>query len=121
MIRAATAQDLVRIAASRGDAITEADARPWECIVCEQDGAELLINIERTGGVAEVHLYCPPKSKRKMRQMIDEFFAECQKSGIITLVTATDKRREIDSFVEKLGFKFVCEYNNQNVYRKELA
>lgn len=121
MIRAATAQDIVRIAASRGDVITEADARPWECVVCEYGDSELLINIDRFDNVAEVHLYCPPRSKRKMRQMLDEFFAECQKSGIITLVTATDKRREIDSFVEKLGFKFVCEYNNQNVYRKELS
>lgn len=121
MIRAATSTDIVRIAASRGDHISESDARPWECVVCEHEGRELLINIERQGCVAEVHLYCPPNSKRKMRQMIDEFMAECQKSGIITLVTLTDKRKTIDSFVEKLGFNFVCEYNGNHVYRKDLS
>lgn len=122
MIRNATAQDVVRIVASRGDKADPATVRFDQCVICElPNGAEMMFHMARFDDAAEVHIYCAPRHIRHLRTMVAEFFDVCRGYGIYALVTETDKQPRMDSFVEKLGFVRVCEYNDINVYRKDLA
>lgn len=120
MIRRAELMEVAHYCAERGIAI-DGSAESRICVIVSDGDASMLLVVKPMDHTqAEVHVCCPRKHIRSFRRLCDTVFDYCKSEGFKVLFTTTNKRQIIDNSVKKLGFQFVCEYNDKNLYRRVL-
>lgn len=119
-IRQATLLEVAHYCAERGIQL-DANADPRICVIVSDGDASMLLVVKPIDHIqAEVHVSCPRKYIRSFHRLCELGFDYCKSEGFKVLFTTTNKRQIIDNSVKKLGFQFVCEYNDINVYRRVL-
>lgn len=120
MMRQAELMEVAHHCAERGITL-DASADSRICVIVSEGDASMLLVVKPMDHTqAEVHVCCPRKHIRSFRRLCELGFDYCKSEGFKVLFTTTNKRQIIDNSVKKLGFQFVYEYNDMNVYRRVL-